>query len=77
LPSNAQLDKYRLLYVESKRRNAHPDYPQHTVKNNESMHEISQQYGIRLKRLYYLNRMEEGTEPNNGDQLNLRKRVKY
>lgn len=77
LPSNAQLDKYRLLYVESKRRNAHPDYPRHTVKNNESMHEISQQYGIRLKRLYYLNRMEEGTEPNNGDQLNLRKRVKY
>ncbi|WP_062125368.1 glucosaminidase domain-containing protein [Geofilum rubicundum] len=77
LPPNTRLDKYRLLYVESKRRNAHPDHPHHTVRSGESMHEISQIYGIRLNRLYYLNRMEEGTEPQNGDRLNLRKRVKY
>ena len=76
LPTNANLGKYRILYIESKRRNAHPNHIKHIVRNGENMHEISQQYGIRLKRLYYLNRMNQGDTVRDGDQLNLRKRVK-
>lgn len=76
LPSNADISAYSFLYIESKRKNAHPDHSVHTVKTGDSMHEISQMYGIRLKRLYYLNRMEPGSEPSVGDRLNLRRRVK-
>lgn len=76
LPPNASLDKYSILYIEAKRRNAHPDHKTHVVKNGETMHEISQQYGVRLKRLYYFNNMEEGSQPENGERLNLRKRLK-
>jgi hypothetical protein len=76
LPANADLSSFRIIYLESKRRNAHPDHPHHVVKEGETMHVLSQQYGIRLNRLYYLNRMDQGTEPRPGDRLNLRRRVK-
>lgn len=42
------------------------------VKQGETMHYISQKYGVRLKRLYKLNAMDAGTEPKAGDKLNLR-----
>ena len=38
------------------------------------MHEISQWYGIRLRNLYKLNRMNYGTQPAKGQRLFLKKR---
>jgi LysM repeat protein len=76
LPDNADITKHKILYLQPKRRNAHPDHTKHVVAQGETMYLLSQQYGIKLKRLYYLNRMAEGTEPNVGDRLELRRRAR-
>ncbi|MFP4470250.1 MAG: glucosaminidase domain-containing protein [Bacteroidales bacterium] len=57
----------QMVYLEKKRRKA--TVPFHTVKAGETMHSISQLYGIRLNRLYRLNRMEKGTQPRTGQVL--------
>jgi LysM repeat protein len=67
---------YNYLYIESKRNKAHPDHDYHVVKDEETMFEISQIYGVKLKRLYRLNNMAMGKEPRPGDRFHLRKRAK-
>ena len=47
-----------VLYLEKKNRRAGKEYVSHTVRAGESMHSISQKYGIRLKRLYKMNKMD-------------------
>jgi hypothetical protein len=76
IPKNTDIKKYRFLYIESKRKKAHPNHATHIVKNDESMHSISQQYGIRMRRLFYYNNMESGERPEVGDKLNLRKKAR-
>ncbi|HKL71887.1 MAG TPA: glucosaminidase domain-containing protein [Marinilabiliaceae bacterium] len=76
LSNNADISKYKILYLEAKQRNAHPDHTKHLVREGETMHQISQQYGMKLSRLYYLNRMQKGSEPKVGDRLELRRRVR-
>ena len=64
------------LYISRKQSKAEKQYKTHTVKKGETMHDISQQYAIRLKALYKLNLMEEGTQPKEGDTIQLRKKAK-
>jgi hypothetical protein len=45
----------------------------HEVKEGETMRDISQQYGIRLKALYRLNKLTPGTQPVPGTTLKLGK----
>ena len=73
---NADIRQFRYLYIESKRNKAHKDHNTHVVRSGETMHSISHQYGIKLKKLYSLNKMPQGYEPQAGDRLNLRKKVK-
>ena len=73
---NADIRQFRYLYIESKRNKAHKDHNTHVVNSGDTMHSISHQYGIKLKRLYSLNNMTQGTEPQTGKTLNLRKKVK-
>jgi len=61
-----------IIYLQPKRGKAKADF--HTVKEGESMWQISQEYGIKLKKLYKKNRMLEGEEPNPGTKLYLRKK---
>ncbi len=64
-----------IVYLKPKRRRGSQKF--HTIKKNESMYQISQQYGIKLKHLYRRNRLEEGAEPVEGTQLYMRgKRAK-
>jgi hemagglutinin len=42
------------------------------VKDGDSMHAISQKYGIRLKNLYKMNRKDGEYIPEVGDRLRLR-----
>ena len=44
----------------------------HTVKKGETMRDISQLYGVKLKKLYKKNRMFMGTQPNIGDKIHLK-----
>lgn len=44
-----------IIYLEKKKRKADKKYRTHTVKEGESMHSISQRYGVRLEKLYKRN----------------------
>ena len=62
-----------LLYLEKKKRKASKDYIVHVLRSGESMYSISQKYGIRLDRLYKLNKMSpEAPAPATGTILRLR-----
>jgi LysM repeat protein len=62
----------QILYLQPKREKAEPGKDFHTTIEGDTMYLISQKYGIKLKSLYELNRMEEGTEPGPGKRLWLR-----
>ncbi|MDG5798972.1 glucosaminidase domain-containing protein [Marinilabiliaceae bacterium ANBcel2] len=72
LPRDADISKFRILYIERKRRNSHPDHPEHRMKEGETLFDVSQQYGVRLNRLYRYNDLQEGEEPDSGDIIKLR-----
>jgi LysM repeat protein len=61
-----------ILYLQPKRNRAQDDY--HIVGSGESMWDISQQHGIKLKKLYRKNRMDRREKPEVGEKLYLRKR---
>ena len=63
-----------VVYIERKDRRTSKDQLTHTVSAGETMHFISQRYGIRLKPLYRRNRMDFGDQPSTGEIINLRKR---
>lgn len=73
LDDNAELQAGQILYLQMKRNRAERGKDYHVVKEGETMHSISQLYGIRLRVLYRKNRMEPGHEPVAGTELWLRK----
>lgn len=63
-----------IVYLKKKRKNAPKEYKGrlHYVKAGESMYSISQLYGIRLKNLYKINRLQPDYQIRVGDGLLLR-----
>lgn len=62
-----------ILYLEEKNKRADKEHIVHVLRAGESMHSISQKYGIRLKNLYKLNKMDpEDPAPATGTILRLR-----
>ena len=62
-----------IVYLKKKNRKAPEGNICHVIRSGESMHGISQKYGIRLKSLYKLNGMEAGSAvPEVGHILRLR-----
>ena len=62
-----------ILYLEKKNKKADKEHIVHVLRAGESMYSISQKYGIRLKNLYKLNKMDEGDPaPEVGAILRLR-----
>lgn len=62
-----------ILYLEEKNKRADKEHIVHELRAGESMHGISQKYGIRLKNLYKLNKMApEDPAPETGTLLRLR-----
>ena len=74
MESSGTLKPGQIVYLQPKRRRSSEQY--HFVKSGETMYEISQQYGVRLKSLYRRNNMEEGQEPTTGQRINLRGRAR-
>jgi LysM repeat protein len=64
----------QILYLQPKRDRAEPGKETHTVSFGDTMYSISQQYGIKLDKLYEMNLMDEGAEPVEGEKIWLRKR---
>ena len=71
VPENFPLKKGDIVYLEEKKRIADKPYFEHIVKIGESMHSISQLYGIRLESLYQMNKEKAGYI-SEGDVLQLR-----
>lgn len=72
LESNFNIVSGQILYLQPKRNKAEHGKEVHTVTPGDTMYSVSQKYGIKLKKLYELNRMSEGEEPKEGDRLWLR-----
>jgi len=62
----------QILYLQPKRDKAQAGEEYYTATNGDTMYNISQQYGIKLKKLYEMNRMTEGSEPEAGKKIWLR-----
>jgi len=72
VPEDFPLKKDDIVYLEKKKKKADkPDYD-HVVQVGESMHSISQMYGIQTKSLYKLNKKDKEYIPAEGDVLKLR-----
>jgi len=72
LESDFRLVPGQILYLQPKRDKAEPGKEIHIVTKEDSMYTISQKYGIKLKKLYELNRMNDREEPKEGDRIWLR-----
>ena len=68
LSKKDKLKEGDMVYIEKKRNKSKTD-AYHYVKPGETMHSISQQYGIKLSKLYSNNRMKKGTAPRTGQML--------
>jgi LysM repeat protein len=62
----------QMLYLQPKRDRAEPGKEIHVARNGDTMYMISQVYGVKLKKLYEYNRMNEDAEPVPGDKIWLR-----
>lgn len=74
IQKNSKLEKGQVLYLQPKRGKASVEFSYHTVEAGETMYDISQMYGIKLKKLYQLNLMSPGEEPEVNDEIHLRKK---
>jgi LysM repeat protein len=69
-----ELEPGQIIYLQPKRRKAAPGNEVHKVEQGETMYDISQKYGVKLHRLYRMNRMMEGEQPIEGTDIYLRKK---
>jgi LysM repeat protein len=63
----------QMLYLQPKRDKAEAGNEFYTSVNGDTMYKIAQQFGVKLKSLYEMNRMEDGAEPVAGSKIWLRK----
>ena len=62
-----------ILYLEKKNKKADKEHIVHVLRAGESMYSVSQKYGIRLKNLYKMNKMDaDDSAPEVGTILRLR-----
>lgn len=73
-PAGYRPQPNEVVYIESKNRRASKNQQFHTASDGETMHFISQMYGLKLRPLYRRNRMSPGEQPNAGDVVYLRSR---
>ena len=60
------------LYIRQKNKRSENGYLSYVVRAGDTMHSISQQYGIRLKNLYRINNMSQSDTIREGQQIRLR-----
>lgn len=74
LNKSDKLKSGEIIYLQPKRNKATEEF--HMVKSGETMREIAQMHGIKLKQLYKKNNLIVGTQPQAGQKLSLRKKLK-
>lgn len=71
-PEGYPLERGDIVYLQPKHSKAQPPHYEHLVKVGESIHQISQIYGIKIEYLYKLNNLTADYYPKEGDVLRLR-----
>lgn len=66
------LEQGDIVYLKQKNKKASKQHPSYVVKDGDSMHSISQKFGIRLRNLYKMNKKSGEYVPEVGDKLKLR-----
>jgi LysM repeat protein len=74
LYKGAKLQAGSIIYLQPKRRKAEAGKEIHVVEEGQTMYDISQLYGVKLKHLYRMNFMMEGEQPLEGTEINLRRK---
>lgn len=74
VPRKAPLSPGEIVFLEKKRTKAARSMRKkvHIVKSGESLHDIAQYYGMRVKTLYKNNRLPDNYSPSVGDALRIR-----
>jgi LysM repeat protein len=72
IPDDFPLQKGDKIYLSKKKSKADKPYYDYVVQIGESMHSISQKYGMKIRSLYKLNKKKEDYVPTEGDVLKLR-----
>ena len=63
------LEEGDIIYLKEKNKKTVADVIYHEVREGDSMHTISQMYGVKLKTLYKLNKMAEDHIPEVGERV--------
>ncbi len=71
-PNGYQPQNNEVVYIQPKHRKGNKNELTHRVEPGETMHYISQLYGLKLKPLYKRNRMKPGEEPRTEEVIYLR-----
>ncbi len=74
LYKGAKLDPGQFIYLQPKRKKAARGNEIHMVEEGQTMYDVSQIYGVRLKNLYKMNLMEEGEQPLESTEIYLRRK---
>jgi len=74
LPENGKLTQGQYVFLDKKKNKGTEKY--YKVQEGDNMYLISQKTGIKIGKLYSLNRMEMGQQPRTGTVLNLINRKK-
>lgn len=74
LSVKSQLEEGQIIYLKKKQKKALPAFKNrpHVVAAGQSMYDISQMYGIRVKSLYKMNHLADDYVPMVGDRLRVR-----
>ncbi len=75
-PKNYRPQPNEIIYVQQKNKKTNKHLKTHRVEANETMHYISQVYGIKLKPLLRRNHMKRGEEPVVGQVIYLHKKAR-
>ncbi len=76
LPKDYVLNEGDIVYLQMKNKYSKKGYKYHTVKNGESLHSISQKYGIKLSSIFNLNNIDANYTIKAGDILKLNRKLK-
>jgi LysM repeat protein len=74
LYKGVRLEPGQIIYLQPKRRKAARGNEIHVVEAGQTMYDISQIYGVKLKYLYQMNLMNEGAQPVEGTEIQLRRK---
>jgi len=74
LYKGAKLETGSIIYLQPKRKKAAPGYEIHRVEAGQTMYDISQIYGVKLKYLYRKNHLMEGEQPLEDTDIYLRRK---